>query len=685
MSLLDASRQSITDLGEKRWFRIAVAVALSLVLGVATVVTYRASARIERFMQAVPPVLRAADLKANDPVAKQLVEQGTLQVGGVTLGDQAFATRFQRLFNDDGRIDQISEATTMLVRTKLPTWLPVSFVDDSRLPLVLGLLAIAIVNFACFTGLAVPLLGVVAASSVLGLAALSQDRSDLAASLASIPAFLFAFALLIRALMIVLDRATPMFAVANGVIREAMRLKIAVVFAAVAIIAIPLLPQWIDPTSPLRYQVQTFLSRSLDAMYLVCAFLTVFFGCATVAFEIRDRQAWMTLTKPVSRLSWLAGKWLGLVVVNAAILAVCTLAMVAFLAQMRSRPAIDAYDRAAVRDEVLVARAGGVPVYKRLAPEEIELAVTEAIRADPNARADIEEGRRTELEVKKTLARAVAEEYLKAQRSVPPGQERAYEFTGLAAAREAKANLTLRYKFYAGESDPHAVYPVIFILGEGADAPWLDRQFVAAQSNIITVPASAITPDGRLVIRIASVRFDPNAPPGAQQFYPSDSSIGFDPDGLELLYKVDDFGPNLMRAQIVNLLKLSFVAMLAVTLSSFLSFPVACLVVFTVFSAGSIAPYLATSIDEYRIRTDSGVLKAIESVIRGIASGTEFSVRAFGEARASGPLVEGRLVPWEVVIRTLALIGIAWSGVLLVLGFAIFRRKELAIYSGQGG
>ena len=685
MSLLDALRQSLTALGEKRWFRIAVAVVLSAVIGVATIVTYSASARVERFMRAVPPVLRALDLKANDPIAKQLAEKGTLDIGGVKLGDQAFATRFQRMFSDSGKIDQVSEATVMLVRTELPPWLPVSFVDDSRLPLAIGLLAIAVVNFACFTGLAIPLLGVVVTSSVLGLAMLARGRSDLAASLASIPAFLLAFALLVRALMIVLDRATPVFAVASGVVREAMRLRIAVVFAAVAIIAIPLLPQWIDPTSPLRYQVQTFLARSLDAMYLVCAFLTVFFGCATVAFEIRDRQAWMTLTKPVSRLSWLAGKWLGLVVVNAAVLTICTLAMVVFLAQMRARPAIDGYDRAAVRDEVLVARAGGVPVYKYLPPEEIELAVTDSIRSDPNARADIEEGRRTELEVKKTLARAVAEEYLKAQRSVSPGQERAYEFKGLDAAREAKANLTLRYKFYAGESDPNAVYPVIFILGEGADAPWLDRQFVAAQSNVITVPASAISANGTLVIRIASVRFDPNAPPGGQQFYPSNSSIGFDPDGLELLYKVDDFGPNLLRAQIVNLLKLSFVAMLAVTLSSFLSFPVACLVVFTVFSAGSIAPYLATSIDEYRIRTDSGVLKAVESVIRGIASGTEFSVRAFGEARASGPLVEGRLVPWEVVIRTFALIGIAWSGVLLVLGFVVFRRKELAIYSGQGG
>ena len=54
-------------------------------------------------------------------------------------------------------------------------------------------------------------------------------------------------------------------------------------------------------------------------------------------------------------------------------------------------------------------------------------------------------------------------------------------------------------------------------------------------------------------------------------------------------------------------------------------------------------------------------------------------------ARASGALVEGRLVPTELVLRTLGLIGIAWSGVMLIVGFIVFRRKELAIYSGQGG
>jgi hypothetical protein len=225
----------------------------------------------------------------------------------------------------------------------------------------------------------------------------------------------------------------------------------------------------------------------------------------------------------------------------------------------------------------------------------------------------------------------------------------------------------------------------VFVFGEGDTQEWTDRQFIAAQANVVPVPASAIAEDGTLKVRIANLRFNTSTDPGAPQFLPGKSSIAFDIDGLELLHRVGDFGDNLVRAQVVNLLKLSFLGMLSIVCASILSFPVACLVVFTVFAAGSIAPFLATSVDEYRIRTDSTTLKTFEAVIRAIAGATEFSVRSFGDAQANGPVVEGRLVSWAIVGRTFALIGVAWSGVLLLLGFAVFRRKEIAIYSGQGG
>jgi hypothetical protein len=563
--------------------------------------------------------------------------------------------------------------------------MPIPLAEDPWLVLAGGVLALTVVGIACFGGLAVSLVGVTVACAAVIAACVVVGKPGAAISLASVPFSLFVFALVVRTALMALDRPTPIFAIASGVLREAMRLRIAVAFAAVAIVAIPLFPQWIDADTPLRYQVQTYLAKSLDTMYVVCAFLTVFLGCATVAFEIRDRQAWLTLTKPVSRTSWLFGKWLGLVVLNACVLIVASIAMYAFLVQVKARPPQDIADAIAVQDEVLVARIGSLPKYEPIGSAELQAAVEEAIKADPNIQADLRSGDRTLIEVKKQLARDIAGEYFKQLRSIGPNQEREYTFSGLKAARDAGTNLTLRYKFYSGASDPVETYPVVFVFGEGDTQAWTDRQFVAAQSNALPVPADAIAPDGTLKLRVANLRFNPSSGQGEPQFLPGSTSIAFDLDGLELLHRVGGFEENLVRAQCVNLLKLSFLAMLSVTLASFLSFPVACLVVFTIFAAGSVGPFLATSVDEYRIRTDSTTLKAFERTVKFIAGSTEAAVRGFGDAAANGPLVEGRLVSWSLVLRTFALLGLAWSGVLLLIGSFVFRRKELAIYSGQGG
>ena len=694
-SLLRRLSERLSDLGRRRGFRIAVAAILSVAVLATAGVLYAEAASMRRFSAAIPEILKDANLVERNAVALALVENGTVEVAGRTVGDPALATRLERLFEESGRIERLAEATSLLVGTMYPRWLPVAVAEEPWLALAGAAVALAAIHFAVFSGLVLPLLGALAGSAALGgvglllaslgVRILGGDPRDLVASLVAIPLFLLVFALLVHAALAVLDRASPAAAVAGGVVREAMRLRIAVAFAAVAVVVIPLLPVWIDRGAPLRYQVQTYLARSLDLMFVSCALLTVFLGCATVAFEIRDRQAWLTLTKPVSRFSWLLGKWLGLVVLNATILATASLAMYAFLVQVRSRAAQDIYDAIAVDSEVLVARVGGFPNFDMLPPAELASAVEEAMRADPNVQADLRDGVRNEIDIKKELARSIAGEYLKAQRSIAPNTEREYVFRGLAAAREAQANMTLRFKFFAGSQDPNERFPVVFIFGEGDGESWDDRRFTPAQSNVVPVPYNAIAADGTLKVRVANLEYRADAPAGRNPFIPGRTTIAFDPDGLELLYRVGGFGQNLVRAQMVNLLKLSFLAMLAVTCASFLSFPVACLVVFTIFAAGSLGPFLANSISEYRIRTESVTLKTVEGLIKAVASATEFTVRAYGEAGANGPLVEGREVSWGAVGRTFALIGLAWSGILLVVGSMIFRRKELAIYSGQGG
>ena len=685
MSALRVVQDKLADLGRTRGFRAAVAVVLSALAVIAAVVLHNEGSRLQSISAKVPDILATADLNARNAVATELVTKGTVTVDGLTIGDEALAKRMELMFTPQGRIEKIGEAAAQLIATERPEWLPIPVAQDPGLALLAAAVVVAVVIVACLTGLAVQLVAVLLSSGLLGGLVLAVSSAHLAASVAAVPLLLFTFSLVVGVVLVLLDRPSPMCAVAGSVVREAMRLRIAVAFAALAVSVIPLLPQAIDPSTPLRYQVQTFLSRSLDTMYLVCAFLTVFLGCATVAFEIRDRQAWTTLTKPVSRLSWLAGKWLGIVALHAAVLLTCTIAMYAFLAQVRSRPPQDVFDAMAVEEEVLVARVGGFPEYDRVPTERLREEVEARIKADPNIQADLREGTRTELEVRKAQAKAILEEYGKAQRTVAPNEEAVYRFPGLSAQRKQGGTLSLRYKFYSGESDPHAMYPIIFLFGTGDRQQWTDHSFIAAQWNIVTVPAESIGDDGVLEVRIQNLQFNRNAGAGEPPFLPGRYAIAFDKDGLELLYRVGGFGDNLLRAQLVNICKLSFLAMLAVVCASVLSFPVACLIVFTVLAAGSTGSFLATSIDEYYYRTDSVGVKVFETIVKSIATATEFTLRSFSEAQANGPVVEGRFVSWIDVGRTFILIGVAWSGALLALGLAVFRRKELAIYSGQGG
>jgi len=674
----------LADLNRSRPFRMVVALVFALGCLVTASIYYREGARIAELQERLPPILAAADLSAKDAVATQLVGRGTITVDGVEVGNAVLSQRMARMFEATGRLERPYDAAALLLSTERKDWLPAPLSEDPMLALAGGAVGTLVAVMACSSGLSVALVGLaLACGAIVGLLSL-VGRTSLAPNLIGIPVLLFVYALVVRLVLAAFNQPSPMFAVAGSVVREAMRLRIAVVFAGIAIVAIPLMPQLIDPDTPLRYQVQTFLSRSLDTMYLVCSLLSVFLGCATVAFEIRDRQAWTTLTKPVSRMSWLAGKWLGIVGLNVAILGTCTLAMSVYLVQLRARPAQDLYDLIAIESEVLAARIGSYPQYGILSPDEVQARVETEMKADPNIQADLRDGARSEIEIKQTLAKAILERNLASQRTIGPSLEKVYRFSGLERSASGET-LTLRYKFYAGESDPNALYPVVFVFGQGERQQWTDANFIAAQSNVVSVPASAIGDDGVLEIRIQNLRFNPDARDGEPPFLPGSGTIYFDPDGFELLHRVGGFGDNLLRAQLVNLMKLSFLGMLAVVCASILSFPVACLIVFTALGAGSIGSFLGTSVSEYRIRTDSAAVKAFEGLVKGIAGATEFTLRAYSQAKANGPLVEGRLVSWMDVGRTFLLIGLGWSGLLLLGGFALFRRKELAIYSGQGG
>ena len=681
-SALSRLYRRVDALQQGRMLRAVLSILLTVAVMTMGLVASSTAATLHTDGELLVEALKTANNIEKNAVTNELLKQGTVTIGSRVYGDAELATQWSAAFADSGRIERTTEVAAMLLTTRIPAWLPGIFIDDPQTSVWTAIAVIVFLNLLVWSGLFLQgLVTMLCAATVSGVALAGGER-DWAVALLGVPLSMLAFFLTIRIVLSVLDRRVGMFAVATTVIREAMSQGVAVAFALVAIGVIPLLPLTLDGSAPLRYQVQTFLSTSLGVSYAVTAVMTLLLGCATVAFEIRDRQAWLTMVKPISRGRWLLGKCLGILALDVALLLVATLTTYACLLEVRTRPATDIYDAIAVSEEVLVARVGTFPNYELLPSDRLREMVEKTIATDPAIREDLESNLRREVDVKRELARQYQGDWLKQQRSVAPGGELEFHFSGLGDAKRANVPLALRYKFYSGSSDSHETYPVVFVFD--GEVGWTDSKFVAAQTNVLAVPAAAIAADGSLKLRIQNAGFNPKAGAGGE-FFAGGSTIMFDADGLELMHQVGGFESNLMRAQLVNLCKLAFLAMLAVCAASILSFPVAALVCFSIFASGSIAPFLALSIAEYNIRTEEWAPNAFEFVIRSISSVVEFMLRPFGQAVSTGSLVQGRLISWGELGRAFALIGVGWSVLVFVIGLAAFRRKELAIYSGQGG
>ena len=663
-----------------RGAKIACSIAAFVLVAAAFWPLHREASRLDRLEASIVELLKDANLAERDAAAVELFEQGTVTVDGKAYGDGRFRGADQ-LFDEAGALLAAASVGEIVVADEIPAWAPSFLVQSPSSSLSWATLVLAWLLVAVWAVTSLQLVLAVLATVALASPFVLFGKVGAIFAIGGMGLLGFSFVLLVRLVIAGVSGLGQPGAVAATVIREAVRQKAFAGFIVLLLVVLPLIPLWIDPTTPLRYQLQVFIGRSLGITYAVAACMTLVLACATVAFEIRDRQILQLMTKPLARSRYLLGKWSGIVLLDAVLLAVCGLSIFLFIQYLKTRPAADAFDAQAVRDEVLVARVGIEPQYDLLPRARLLEMIDEAIENDPMLRDEISQGERDEYEVRRELFAEYQKENLAAQRSIAPGDEKIYRFPGLAAARRLGANLTLRYKFYAGESDPHVQYPVIFRFPE--DGTWTDRRYVPAQSMVLVIPADLIGEDGGLDVGIANAAFNPNAAPGTAAVFPAEHTIFFDPEGLELLYPVSSFEANFLRGMLVTLVKLSFLAMLGVAMASLLSFPVACLVGFAVFLAAEAGPFLAQSIGSYRIYEDDGSVDWVKQGIRSIAVGTEWVLRAFGQTRPNPALVEGREVSWGDVFRSLGVIGLGWSAAVLVIAMLVFRRKELAVYSGQ--
>ncbi|MFM9957170.1 MAG: ABC transporter permease [Phycisphaerales bacterium] len=535
-----------------------------------------------------------------------------------------------------------------------------------------------------------------------------------------VPLTLF-FLILMQVLKVALSGSTPVFAVARNVLTEAVRMKVSLVFIVILILFLAVIPGMLTEDQPLRFRVQQWLSYGVGLSYAVLAMLTLFLAAGTVAFEQRDRIIWQTMTKPVRHWEYVLGKWLGVMGLNAVLLTVTAAGVFLFAEYLSHQKAVGevsylvredgkradptdpqvdreiearmadvkqrfenfqdtprtreivryqvvnefmSEDRRILELQVLTARAGVQPLPPDLNMEAVSKALDSRVEQAIADNPALEPSPRLRKELESELLKSI---YIEA-RSIEPGFTSIFVFEGLKAVKERaeRGELTLRYKVNAGSNNPSDIYRLRFIINGFPR----DVSTALKVTNSLSIEPDVIDDEGRLTIEIGS---DPS----------NEFTVNFPPGGLELMYRSGGYEANFFRVMSALWVKLGFIAAVAIAAATFLNFPVACLVALTVLFAAESSGFLKESLEVY-VSYDEKTKEVnyFAVLVRAVAIPASWAFQAFSELKPAEKLVEGRLVSWASLGGAVALIG-SWTLGALTIGWIAFRRRELAVYSGQ--
>lgn len=499
------------------------------------------------------------------------------------------------------------------------------------------------------------------------------------------------FTALIQLARLLLSGAGPVRAVARNVLAEALRMRVSVVFIVLLILGLSLLPGMLDGSQPLRYRVQSFLQYATGGTFWMLALLTLVFGVTTVTSEQRSRAIWQTVTKPVAPWKYLLGKWVGLVSLQGVLLAVCATAIFLFSSYLRQQPAQgerEAFvatsgpvsdDRLMLETQVLTATTRVEPVNPFSPRDEgfleaVEQYIKNAKISDPTFADDPAIRRKVESDLFKSLVQAY--------RSIDPQQEMGgeqYKFRNLLKARQLGLPMTLRYRVDSAGNRPDQFYMLSFVMPDGRV---MTRRTGLGMFHTITLPAGYINDDGEFDLLVYNGELR-EGPGGGAVIAPNAATITFPPYGLHISYQASSYQMNFLRVMAVLWLKLACIAMLAIWASTFLSFSVATLVSMSVFFMAETASFLSNSVELYPVTDHDGNLVLWRVAIIWVASRVSELFSVYSHLDPIGRLVDGQLMAWSTVAYGALVLAIV-TLLLYGIGVAIFRKRELAIYSGGG-
>lgn len=458
------------------------------------------------------------------------------------------------------------------------------------------------------------------------------------------------------------------YAVTLLTLRAAVRYRLIQVLTVLLLGAVIGLPAIIKHDGTAQGFTQILLTYTLGTITLLLGFATLWLGCGTLARDVEECQMQVVTVKAVHRWEIWLGKWLGIMVLNAALLAASGVSVFTLLKWRASQ--LPAAAQAELNTKILVAR-GSIrqSVNYDDIQKQADAALQERLQDKDIAALD------------RNFVRTQILERVKASRQlVPPGSVRRFQLQlGSAAAVAATQPLTIRTKFFTAIPSPTLTPTTVGAWWEigppNGDRFRPEEMSLAAETfHEFTIPPGLADAQG--VLTIDFYNFNQGA-----LLFPLE-------EGMEVLYPEASFPLNFARGLGIVLCWLGLLAAIGLAAGSILSFPVAAFCALGILLVSASTTTLKQVIDEggiSAVNNNTGKIDEpllIDHVAVPFAKSLLWTINTVRGFSPIDSLSNGRSISWSELARAGFQIVLVMGGLFAALGITLFNRRELATAQG---
>jgi hypothetical protein len=443
--------------------------------------------------------------------------------------------------------------------------------------------------------------------------------------------------------------------------KAALRFRLFLVIAVLLLGSVVGLPLLIKDDGTARGFTQILLTYTLTTITALLGFSTLWLACGTLARDIEECQIQMVVVKPIPRWQVWLGKWIGIMALNAALLALSGACVFCLLQWRATR--LPAEEQKILRNEVLVARGSARQESQEKQIEaETDQVLRQRLQKTPVSTADIPE-------VRKQIREQVKADY----QIVPPSTYKSF-FINLGLARKYLRDqpLFLRIKFNSADKSPSGTFDALWQFGvprKTQVARSLPMKLAPDTFHEFQIPANLFDEDGLLTVTFVN---------------PNETALLFPlEDGVEVLYREGGFALNFARGLAIIFCWMALLASLGLAAASFLSFPVAAFLSLGVLVMAMSSGTLSNAVSDGTIMGfNSETGRSGHSMLDAVAIPMfKAALWLINLARNFSPidsLSTGRSITWGQLGLAVSQIVLLLAGLISAFGIIVFTRRELA-------